>query len=97
MFEERRAATPQEITRLLASLDVSDPPAVILEAEVSEVATLANLGALHTVVLTVREPRAPRSRYFPIVARGDRRSMKFGSVCPLPKPTMHLLEMVLAR
>lgn len=70
VFEKRRPATPDEIARLVASLDVIELPAVIFEAEVSEVATVAQLASLHTV-LGVSNP-APGADRFQTVAEIER-------------------------
>jgi hypothetical protein len=60
MFEARRAATPPEITRLLASVDALLTPeqqAQLEAAQISSVRTRSELGALFTV-LGVTAPKA---------------------------------------
>jgi hypothetical protein len=65
VFERRRPATPGEIARLLKSLDVIDVPALIHEAEMSEVASIAQLAALHTV-LAVTNPAPVAERFYTV-------------------------------
>ena len=48
MFEQRRPATPEETAALIASLEASGLE--LEDAEVSEIATLTELGAMHTVL-----------------------------------------------
>src|SRR6266545_541827 len=48
MFEQRRRATPEETAELIASFDASGLE--LVDAQVSEIATLAELGAMHTVL-----------------------------------------------
>lgn len=64
MFEKRRPATPDEIAALFASFDViGDPPAVLYEAEIGAIATLAELAAAFTV-LVVPQPHPGRSGFY---------------------------------
>lgn len=59
MFERRRLATPDETAALIASFDASG--LALEDAEVSELATIAELGAMHTVLaLPVLLPGADR-------------------------------------
>lgn len=51
MFEQRRPATPEEIAALYASFDAINPPAVLAEAQVSVIATMAELAAVPTVLV----------------------------------------------
>jgi hypothetical protein len=55
VFERRRPATPEETAQLIASFDATGLPQ-LEDAQVSEIATLAELGAMHTV-LAVPNPR----------------------------------------
>lgn len=63
MFERRRPATQAELVELLASFDVASPPAELAEAEVSEVATIDDLAAMHTV-LENGAPRPGADRFY---------------------------------
>lgn len=65
MFEKRRPATATEIAQLIASFDAIAPPG-LEDAEVSEIATLAELGAMHTV-LTNPEQVPGADSYYTIV------------------------------
>jgi hypothetical protein len=63
MFSTRRLATTDELGRLVASFDVISPPAGLAEAEISEVATIPELGRLHTVVAIPDAPPGADSFY----------------------------------
>lgn len=49
MFEQGRRATPEEIAQLIASFDAAGLPE-LGDTNVSEIASLAELGAMHTVL-----------------------------------------------
>jgi hypothetical protein len=67
VFEQRRPATPAEIDALLASFDVINPPLVLYEAEISEIATLDGLGAASTV-LAVPDPPPGGPSFYTVAA-----------------------------
>jgi hypothetical protein len=50
MFDNRRPATPEELARLIASFDASGVERELAEAQVSEIASLDQLAAMHTVL-----------------------------------------------
>ena len=50
MFEKRRPAAPEELARLYESWGIPSMNDQLAAAEVSEIATLAELGAQHTVL-----------------------------------------------
>lgn len=56
MFSKRRAMTADEFARLIKSFDVPSESTMLAEAKVSEIATIAELGSLHTVLV---DPDAP--------------------------------------
>ena len=64
MFETRRRATSAEIARLIASFDAIAPPG-LEDADVSEVASLSELGAMHTV-LAISDPRPSTDSFYTI-------------------------------
>ena len=63
MFEQRRPPTAAETAALIASFDATGLE--LEEAEVSEIATLAQLGATHTV-LAVPVPQSGADRFYTI-------------------------------
>jgi hypothetical protein len=50
VFETRRPATPGELARLYESWGIASMNDQLASAEISEIATLAELGAKHTVI-----------------------------------------------
>ena len=64
MFEQRRLATPEEIAQLIASFDATGLPE-LEDATVSEIASLAELGAMHTV-LANPDPRPGADRFYTV-------------------------------
>ena len=67
MFEQRRAATAAERAQLIASFDATGLPE-LEEAEVSEITTLVELGAMHTV-LALPDPRPGADSFYTIAER----------------------------
>jgi hypothetical protein len=65
VFETRRPATPAERAPLLASFDDVAGAPDLLDAEVSEVATLEELAAMHTV-LAIPDPPAGGDSFYTI-------------------------------
>jgi hypothetical protein len=63
VFEQRRPATPEEIAALIASFDATG--LALEDAEVSEIGTLAELGAMHTV-LAIPEPKPGADSFYTI-------------------------------
>lgn len=70
MFDKRRLATPAELERLYASWGIPDMNDQLASAEMSEVAMLADLAAMHTV-LEIPNPRPGGERFF-TVAESER-------------------------
>ena len=64
MFEHRRPASPEEIAQLIASFDATGLPE-LEDAEVSEIATLSELGAMHTV-LAIPDPRPGADSFYTV-------------------------------
>lgn len=63
MFTKRRPISASELEDLVESFGVPSEQPMLAEAEVSEVATVAELGALHTVLVDGEAPpRAERHR-----------------------------------
>jgi len=61
VFERRRPATREELARLYASWGIPSMNDQLAAAEISEIATLAELGAKHTVIsVSNPEPGADR-------------------------------------
>ena len=61
VFEQRRPATRTELARLYASFGISEKNAQLAAAEIAVIATLAELGAQHTVIgVTNSQPGAAR-------------------------------------
>jgi len=66
VFEQRRPATPEETAALIASLEASGLE--LEDAEVSEIATLTELGAMHTV-LGLPDARPGADAFYTIAQR----------------------------
>jgi len=70
VFETRRPATSAEIAQLLKSFDVPSAPPGLVEAEICEVATVTELGALHTV-LAIPAPRPGADAFYTVAEVGQ--------------------------
>jgi hypothetical protein len=65
VFPRRRPATAAEIARLIASFDTIASPVGLAEAEISEIATLDDLGAQFTV-LEIPDPPPGGDRFYTV-------------------------------
>jgi hypothetical protein len=65
MFTKRRPASAKELARLIESFDVVPPPAGLAEAEISDIGSVDDLGALYTVI-AIPEPKPGKDRFYTV-------------------------------